>query len=91
MSRRDKDPTGKKAVDSPNSVPAIADEVARTRAEFAATLDEIEDRLNPKANIGRAKDKVVNDPKVLAATATGAAGLAAAVSGIAKIASRIRR
>jgi hypothetical protein len=87
-----KDPSGPGTEDeSPKTVPGIADEVARTRDEFAATLDEIEDRLNPKANIMRAKSKVTNDPKVLAVAAAGAAGLAAVVTGIAKLAARSRR
>lgn len=87
-----KDPSGSPDKDdSPTTVPGIADEVARTRDEFAATLDEIEDRLNPKANLRRAKSKVSNDPKVLAVAAAGAAGLAAVVTGIAKLAARSRR
>lgn len=69
----------------------LADDVAKTRDEFAATLDAIEDRLNPKTQLRRARSRVSNDPKVLAAAAVGAAGLAAAVTGVARLVSRARR
>jgi hypothetical protein len=72
--------------------PDAADDLTRAREEFAATLDEIEDRLNPKTQLRRARDsvkkRVSDDPKVLAAAAAGAAGLAAVVAGAARLASR---
>lgn len=74
------------------AVPDIQSDVDRTREEFAATLDALEDRLNPKAQFRRVRaavtKRISDDPKVLAAAAAGAAGLAAAVTGIARIASR---
>jgi hypothetical protein len=67
-------------------------DLTRAREEFAATLDELENRLNPKNQFKRARaavtKRVTDDPKVLAAAAAGAAGLAAAVAGVARLASR---
>lgn len=77
------------------SLPETQRDVSETRAEFAATLDELEERLNPKIQYRRARSavtkRVSDDPKVLAVAAAGAAGLAAAVTGIAKLASRAGR
>ncbi|BDZ48233.1 hypothetical protein GCM10025867_04740 [Frondihabitans sucicola] len=74
------------------SIPERELDVARAREEFAATLDELENRLNPKNQFRRARTavtkRVSDDPKVLAAAAAGAAGLAAAVAGVARLASR---
>lgn len=85
--------TGDSAESSGESVSPEAD-LKRARAEFAATLDEIEDRLNPRIQARRAtasiKRRVSKDPAVLGAAAAGAAALAAAIASVAKIASRKR-
>lgn len=88
-------PKGDDEKKSGGSVPERELDVARAREEFAATLDELEDRLNPKTQFLRAREavtkRVSDDPKVLAVAAAGAAGLAAAVTGIARLASRASR
>jgi hypothetical protein len=67
-------------------------DVERARAEFAETLDEIENRLNPKIQAKRAqasiKRRLDHDPRVVGAAAVGAAALAATIAGVARIASR---
>ncbi|MCU1529751.1 MAG: hypothetical protein JWP75_3514 [Frondihabitans sp.] len=69
-------------------------DVERARAEFAETLDEIENRLNPRIQARRAqasiKRRFERDPRVLGAAAVGAAALAATIAGVARIASRRR-
>jgi hypothetical protein len=72
----------------------VRGDVERARAEFAATLDEIENRINPKIQARRAqasiKRRLGSDPRALGAAAVGAAAVAATVAGIARIASRKR-
>ncbi|MBD8704768.1 DUF3618 domain-containing protein [Frigoribacterium sp. CFBP 13712] len=75
------------------SIPEIELDLARTREEFAATLDAIEDKLSVPAHARRLKASVKrrysDDPKpVVAAAAAGAAGLAAIVAGVVKVARR---
>jgi len=71
------------------SIPEIELDLARTREEFAATLDAIEDKLSVPAHARRVKASVKRrldtDPKpVLAAAAAGAVGVVALVAGIVK-------
>lgn len=70
-------------------------DVDNTRAEFAETLDALEQKLNPKVQAKRVRDGVKRrasaDPRVLGAAAVGAAGLAALVTGVARLASRARK
>jgi hypothetical protein len=75
------------------SIPEIELDISRTREEFAATLDAIEDKLSVPAHARRLKASVkrryADDPKpVVAAAAAGAAGLAAIVAGIVKASRR---
>jgi len=71
------------------SIPEIELDLARTREEFAATLDAIEDKLSVPAHARRLKASVKrrldNDPKpVVAAAAAGTVGVVALVAGIVK-------
>jgi len=71
------------------SIPEIELDLARTREEFAATLDAIEDKLSVPAHARRLKASVTrrfdSDPKpVLAAAAAGTVGVVALVAGIVK-------
>lgn len=71
------------------SIPEIELDLARTREEFAATLDAIEDKLSVPAHARRVKASVKRrldtDPKpVLAAAAAGTVGVVALVAGIVK-------
>lgn len=71
------------------SIPEIELDLARTREEFAATLDAIEDKLSVPAHARRLKSSVKRrldtDPKpVLAAAAAGTVGVVALVAGIVK-------
>ena len=64
-------------------------EVARTREEFAATLDAIEDMFDVPAHARRltagVKRRFADDPaKVVAPAVAGVAGIAAIVAGIIK-------
>ncbi|GAA0965732.1 DUF3618 domain-containing protein [Frigoribacterium faeni] len=75
------------------SIPEIELDIARTREEFAATLDAIEDKLSVPAHARRlkagVKKRFADDPKpVVAAAAAGAAGVAAIVAGVVKAARR---
>ena len=75
------------------SIPEIELDLARTREEFAATLDAIEDKLSVPAHARRLKASVKrrldDDPApVVAAAAAGVAGVAAVVAGVVKIARR---
>lgn len=73
------------------SIEEIQASVDRTRAELAATLNELEDKLNIPKQLGiaasKAKDSFGDDPKPWLA---GAAAAAAAVGGIALLALRRR-
>lgn len=73
------------------SIEEIQASVDRTRADLAATLNELEDKLNIPKQLGvaasKAKDSFGHDPKPWVA---GAAAAAAAVGGIALIALRRR-
>jgi len=71
------------------SIPEIELDLARTREEFAATLDAIEDKLSVPAHARRLKASVKrrldSDPKpVVAAAAAGTVGVVALVAGIVK-------
>lgn len=71
------------------SIPEIELDLARTREEFAATLDAIEDKLSVPAHARRLKASVKrrldSDPKpVMAAAAAGTVGVVALVAGIVK-------
>jgi len=71
------------------SIPEIELDLARTREEFAATLDAIEDKLSVPAHARRLKASVTRrldtDPKpVVAAAAAGTVGVVALVAGIVK-------
>jgi len=71
------------------SIPEIELDLARTREEFAATLDAIEDKLSVPAHARRLKASVKRrldtDPKpVVAAAAAGTVGVVALVAGIVK-------
>jgi len=71
------------------SIPEIELDLARTREEFAATLDAIEDKLSVPAHARRLKASVSRrlgrDPKpVVAAAAAGTIGVVALVAGIVK-------
>lgn len=71
------------------SIPEIELDLARTREEFAATLDAIEDKLSVPAHARRVKASVKRrldaDPKpVIAAAAAGTVGVVALVAGIVK-------
>lgn len=71
------------------SIPEIELDLARTREEFAATLDAIEDKLSVPAHARRLKASVKrrldSDPKpVVAAAAAGTVGVVAIVAGIVK-------
>jgi hypothetical protein len=73
------------------SIEEIQASVDRTRADLAATLNELEDKLNVPKQLGaaasKAKDSFGDDPKPWLA---GAAAAVAAVGGIALIALRRR-
>ncbi|AMM19555.1 hypothetical protein AX769_04625 [Frondihabitans sp. PAMC 28766] len=73
------------------SIEEIQASVDRTRAELAATLNELEDKLNIPKQLGmaasKAKDSFGDDPKPWLA---GAAAAAAAVGGFALLALRRR-
>lgn len=74
-----------------SSIDDIQAGIDRTRADLAATLNELEDKLNVPKQLGiaasKAKDSFGDDPKPWLA---GAAAVAAAVGGIALIALRRR-
>lgn len=75
------------------SIPEIELDLARTREEFAATLDAIEDKLSVPAHARRLRDSVSrrwhDDPRpVVAAGVAGVVGLASVVAGVVRIARR---
>lgn len=81
--------TGKPAIRPGAGQAEIELEVARTREEFAATLDAIEDKLSVPAHARRLKASVQrrldDDPvKVVGPVLAGIAGVAAIVAGIAR-------
>jgi hypothetical protein len=85
----DKDPENATGPRPGASIPEIELDLARTREEFAATLDAIEDKLSVPAHARRVKASVKRrldtDPKpVIAAAAAGAVGVVALVAGIVK-------
>jgi hypothetical protein len=87
------DPTESAGLRPDASIPEIELDLARTREEFAETLDAIEDKLSVPAHARRLKASVkrrwADDKKpVVAAAATGAVGVAALVAGIVKAARR---
>jgi hypothetical protein len=92
--RGDATESGDKAA-AKESIPNIERDVARTREEFAATLNAIEDKVNPRSQFRRAraavKKRLDDDPTPLVAgAAAGVAGAVAIVAGIARLASRGR-
>ena len=75
------------------SIPELELDVARTREEFARTLDAIEDKLSVPAHARRltasVRRRLDDDPRsVVAAAAAGVVGVASLVVGIVKIARR---
>jgi len=79
--------------ESAPSIPELELDVARTREEFARTLDAIEDKLSVPAHARRltasVRRRLDDDPRpVVAAAAAGVVGVASLVVGIVKIARR---
>ncbi|QNE44124.1 DUF3618 domain-containing protein [Frigoribacterium sp. NBH87] len=79
--------------ESAPSIPELELDVARTREEFARTLDAIEDKLSVPAHARRLRDSVSrrwhDDPRpVVAAGVAGVVGLASVVAGVVRIARR---
>ena len=81
--------TGSSGLRPGASAAEIELEVARTREEFAATLDAIEDKFDVPAHARRltagVKRRFADDPsKVVGSAVAGVAGIAAIVAGIIK-------
>jgi hypothetical protein len=75
------------------SIPELELDVARTREEFARTLDAIEDKLSVPAHARRLRDSVSrrwHDDRrpVVAAGVAGVVGVASVVAGVVRIARR---
>lgn len=59
------------AREEPDPVEAVRSDIEATRAEMAATVGELSDRLNPKKRIGAATQDVTDSAKQVAENAQG--------------------